>query len=355
MKHWSGYRAIAAALLIAAAPAPQSDAVTPLAPILAAAPKVTIRKGNLGVTIALPDPARGFYRSTRFDWSGMITDVTRGSADFYGLWADGVDPGVRDFVDGPDGVIVGPRNAATGPAEEFANRDGETVPGYDTTPAGGTFIKIGVGRLRKPDDRPYDHFAAYDIVDGGRWRIWRGSDRIVFTQRLAPDAVGYGYEYRKTIRLLPGGVMIIAHRLRNIGTRPIKTQVYTHNFARFDGAEIGPGVRVHFPYPAAGPVSDPRLAALDGADLRYLRPLAAGDRVQLPPLPGDPHSSADRFRVEGANGASITMQADVPLVRTAFWSIRRAVAVEPFVAIDVAPGAEQSWSWRYVYAAPPAR
>lgn len=322
--------------------------VTPIT--LSGAPMATIVSGDLRVTMALPDPKRGFYRSTRFDWSGMITEVRRGSSRFYGPWMDGVAANVHDFVDRPDGVVAGPRNAATGPSEEFANRDGETVPGYDAAPAGGSFIKIGVGRLRKPDLRPYDHFAAYSIVDSGKWTVRRHADRIVFEQRLAPDASGYGFDYEKTVSVAPGGVMVIAHRLRNTGSKPIQTQVYNHNFARFDGAEVGSGVSVAFPWAITGSVADPRLAGIDGNVLRYLRVLSPGERVQLPPM-GGPTAVSGPFRVTGANGASIEMQSDVPLVRTVLWSMRRVVAVEPFVAIDVAPGSEQRWTWRYSYTA----
>lgn len=316
-----------------------------------AAPGVTLARGGLRVHIALPDAQHGFYRSTRFDWSGMITSVTMDGAHFYGPWFDGAAASVHDFVDMPGGVVVGPRNAATGPAEEFANRDGETVPGYNAAPAGGTFIKIGVGRLRKDDAKPYDHFAPYAIVDGGSWSVRRGKDRITFIQRLQPDAGGYGYAYEKTITLAPGGVMTIAHRLRNIGTQTINTQIYNHNLARFDGADIGPGVLVHFPAAITGAVSAPQLATVEGDTMRYTAALSPGDRVQLPAQAGDPVTVPGPFRVTGAHGASITMQTDTPLVRTVLWSIRRAVAIEPFTAIHVAPGAEQRWSWRYTYAA----
>jgi hypothetical protein len=312
-------------------------------------PQAVLTQGKLRVTVALPDARRGFYRSTRFDWSGMVTEVTLGASHFYGPWFDGTRDDVRDFVDGAEGVFVSPRNPATGPAEEFVAREGDVVPGYNAAAIGGTFIKIGVGRLRKADLKPYDRFSAYDIVDGGEWSVRRKPGNIVFVHRLRPAADGYAYEYEKAITLAPGGVMTIAHRLRNTGRLPLITQVYNHNFARFDGAEIGPGVTARFPVPLAGPVSDPGLASIAGNELRYLRPLRAGDRVTLPILPGDPAANGGPFTITGANGASITMAADVPVVRTAVWSIRRTVAVEPFVAINVAPGAEQRWSWRYTY------
>ncbi|WP_260929382.1 tannase/feruloyl esterase family alpha/beta hydrolase [Novosphingobium sp. 9] len=246
------------------------------------APGIVLNRSGLQVRIALPDARSGFYRGTRFDWSGMITRVTMNGSQFYGPWFDALAPDIHDFADLPSGIVVNPLNAGTGPAEEFANRDGETVPGYNAAPVGGTFIKIGVGRLRKPDIQPYDHFRPYAIVDGGRWTVRRAKDRITFIQRLLPDATGFGYEYEKTVSLAPGGVMTIAHRLRNIGSKPIDTQVYNHNLARFDDAGIGPGVKAEFPFPITGSAPPPALARVEGNTLRYIAPLQPGDRVQLP-------------------------------------------------------------------------
>ena len=39
----------------------------------------------------------GFYRATRFDWSGMIETVEYGGHKFYGRWFQGTDPAVKDF------------------------------------------------------------------------------------------------------------------------------------------------------------------------------------------------------------------------------------------------------------------
>jgi hypothetical protein len=38
-------------------------------------PEATISNGQITAKIHLPDPRRGFYRSTRFDWSGMIASL----------------------------------------------------------------------------------------------------------------------------------------------------------------------------------------------------------------------------------------------------------------------------------------
>jgi hypothetical protein len=46
--------------------------------------------------------------------------------------------------------------------------------------------------------------------------------------------------------------------------------------------------------------------------------------------------------------------SDRPLARESLWSIRSVVAMEPFVAIAIEPGAEFSWKSTYSYYTLPA-
>src|SRR5579863_9190772 len=145
-------------------------AVCLLVPLLLAAaepPQAELKNGSLRVKLFLPDRASGFYRATRFDWSGMIETVEYGGHRFYGRWFQGTDPAVRDFEYRGADIIAGPNTSATGPAEEFNTND--KALGFDEAKTGGTFLKIGVGVLRRPDDRDYDHFRLYEIVDPGKW------------------------------------------------------------------------------------------------------------------------------------------------------------------------------------------
>ncbi len=87
-------------------------------------------------------------------------------------------PRFPDFVYRGAEIVAGPCSAITGPVEEF------TALGYDEAKAGGTFLKIGVGVLRKPDDAPYSGYRLYEIVDGGKWSIKKSEDAIEFTQEL---------------------------------------------------------------------------------------------------------------------------------------------------------------------------
>lgn len=118
------------------------------------APEAEIAHGPLRLRLYLPDANTGFYRGTRFDWSGVIGGLEYAGHNYYPQWFQRSDPSVHDFIyDGAD-IVAGPCTAVTGPAEEFV-ANGKAL-GYDEAKAGGTFVKIGVGVLRKPDDNK-DH------------------------------------------------------------------------------------------------------------------------------------------------------------------------------------------------------
>jgi len=301
--------------------------------------------------VAPPDAAKGFYRGTRFDWSGMITRVTFAGHAFYGPWFDATDPAVRDYVDDGKVLTAGTVNAASGPADEFVPPQGEMPPGYAEAGVGGTFVKIGVGRLVRPDDKPYDRFRPYAIAGNNGWQMIRSGRALRFVQRLAADASGYGYTYEKTLTMAPGGALTIAHRLTNTGTKPFRTQVYNHNFTRIDDQDSGPPLRIDTPW-ALGPVPARAtgLADTQGGTVRLLQPLPAGAVVSLPvpTIPAD--ASAASFAMRGA-GASVFVNGDHPLTRAQIWMIRKAAAVEPFILLDLPPGAIRTWAWHYRFAA----
>src|SRR5262245_42802987 len=69
-------------------------------------PEATISNGQITAKIYLPDPQRGFYRSTRFDWSGMIASLEHNGHQYYGPWFTGSDPSVRDFVYRGQDIVV---------------------------------------------------------------------------------------------------------------------------------------------------------------------------------------------------------------------------------------------------------
>ena len=306
------------------------------------APSVMIGNGLIRAKIYLRDPAKGFYRGLRFDQAGVVGSLIYGGQEFYGLWFDRVARGQIDYPYTSEGVVSDAMSAISGPVEEFA------PSGYDRAGPGGSFLKIGVGRLRKPDNKDYDHARSYDVVDPGTWTVATTPLSVAFTQ----DVAG-GFRYVKTLRLVPGKPqMRIEHELTNTGAAPLVSNVYDHNFLR-----LSPGngdVVARFGYPITPDIApDAQLARVQGNRFFFVRPLKGAERVAFL-ISGFGNSARDYdVDVENAKtGAGVRVTGDDRLVRLYTWSIRTVMAVEPFVGIDLAPGASKRWAYTYTYKAP---
>ena len=311
---------------------------------------IQVSNGILHATIHPPDPVNGFYRGTRFDWSGVIGSLKFAGHDYYGPWFTKTDPNVVDYIYKGTDIIAGPCSAVTGPAEEFSTHD-EGL-GFSEARPGGTFLKIGVGVLRKPDDAKYSMFRLYDIVDHGKWTVQAKPASVVFTQRVMDPSSGYGYLYEKTVRLIPGKPqMVIEHRLTNIGKRPIESSVYDHNFLVLDHQEIGPDFSIRLPFDIhpAKPYKT-TLGAVNGKTISYLKQLQGHDQFGVS-IEGF-GKTADDYKIVIENkhvGAGMKITGDQPLESEELWSIRSILAMEPFIHMSIEPGHDFSWKYTYDY------
>src|SRR5215217_2196278 len=99
-------------------------------------PSAEISNGEIRAKLYLPDAKNGFYRSTRFDWSGLIASLEYKGHNYYGPWFDKTDPNVYDFEYRGAEVVASPFSASMGPTEEFQT-NGKAL-GWDEAKAGGT-------------------------------------------------------------------------------------------------------------------------------------------------------------------------------------------------------------------------
>ena len=150
-----------------------------------ATPTAEISNRQLRATLYLPDAQQGFYRSTRFDWSGVIGSLEYKGHQFYSPWFTKTDASVRDFIYKDADIITSAQSSMVGPAEEFSRPQG-----YTSAKPGGTFVKIGVGVLRKSDDSAYSGYSNYDLVDAGTWTVNRKPDSVEFTQAVTDLSSG---------------------------------------------------------------------------------------------------------------------------------------------------------------------
>jgi hypothetical protein len=356
-------------------------------------PAHQITNGEISATIYLPDAKNGFYKTTRFDWSGAIGSLKYKGHEYYGTWFSKITD-IYDFgYEGPNkDVISADFTAMVGPAEEFG------ALGYNDVPAGGLFVKPGIGVLKR-DEMNYNHSLPYPIANGGKWDVKRSRDAVEFTHTLTEPSIGFGYVYTKVVRLTPGKPqMTIAHVMKNTGSKAIVTNVYNHNFTTIDKQPTGPDIEITVPWemtraargvgagrqgaargtpPAAGtparqgqPPVDPyaplaagqrmgtqcsqaqmqSLASPQGNKLVYSKALEGSECYSASFTGFGAEAKDNDIRIENKKtGAGVHIRGDRPLTRLGYWSIRTVLAPEPYIDLNIEPGQEFRWTYTYDY------
>src|SRR4051812_29424042 len=65
------------------------------------APQAEISNGAITAKLLLPDAQKGYYRGTRFDWSGVIYSLRAHNHEYFGQWFPRYDPKINDAIMGP--------------------------------------------------------------------------------------------------------------------------------------------------------------------------------------------------------------------------------------------------------------
>ena len=97
------------------------------------------------------------------------------------------------------------------------------------------------------------------------------------------------------------------------------------------------------------------LAEVRGNEIVFVKPLSGKDQLAVP-IQGFGDSVQDsEIVIENRKvGAGVKITGDRPLVRDLLWSIRTVLAIEPYIAIDIQPGAEFKWKNIFEYYTIPA-
>ncbi len=298
-------------------------------------PSAEISNDVITAKFYVPDADNGYYRGTRFDWSGVIYSLTYQGHEYFGEWQESDDVFLHDHI--------------TGPVEEYTTND--QALGYSEALAGGTFVRIGIGELRRPDNKAFERFKKYEITDNGEWYIEKGKNWIEFIHELIASESGYGYRLTKRITLTPGKPeLIIDHTLTNLGDKRIETNVYNHNFFVIDGQPTGPDFSVEFPFAISADRDLKGWAKTDGEQLVYTQPIPEGDNI-IALLSGYGDSAADHaFTIENRKvKAGVRLTGDKPLSRLLFWSPSTTLCPEPYITIQAGVGESDRWTLRYQF------
>ncbi len=295
-------------------------------------PEAEIKNKHIQAKLYLPDTEQGYYRSTRFDWAGIIGGLQYKGHEYFGPWLAKHDPTSHEAI--------------SGPVEAFA------PIGFETAKPGDPFLVVGVGMLRKPNEEPYRFATTYDIVNPGEWKVRKKADRIEFVHTLTADE-GYAYEYTKTVRLTKGKPeLVLEHTLKNTGKKALETTVYNHNFFIIDQEPTGPNLVTRFPFQvqAEGSGFGEIIVARDN-ELVFERALQKGEHVFTNAVQGFGSGAEDYdIRIENKKtGAGVHITADQPLLKLFYWASTTTACPEPYIQLKAAPGEEFKWKIAYEF------
>jgi hypothetical protein len=294
-------------------------------------PHAEISNGILKASIYLPDAKNGYYRATRFDWSGIISSLEYKGHNYFGKWFEDYDPTFH-------GSIMG-------------SVDSFDPLNYDETKSGAFFVTVGVGRLTKISNKPYKAFTTYPIIDTGTWEIKREAAKIQFHQVLKDK--DYPYEYTKTVEFIEGKPkMVLSYTLKNKGKHTIETQVFNHNFFVFDNQPLSADIELTFAKNVSGTGKGfGDIAELRENKLKIKRYLAKDESVYCASLKGI-NNNANDYNIKIDNhktGAGVRIKGNQPISNLVFWCNAKTICPEPYIKIKIKPGEEFSWENSYEF------
>jgi hypothetical protein len=336
--------ALAVALLVGACRAASAQSGTLPASALENFPHVAISNGLISAQVYPPGKMQ-LYQGTRFDHAGVVFHVTYRGQDYSSYWFDHFVTDPADDKKYPAGVQHA-CCAVSGPVEEFA------AVGFEEAGLGGRFLKPGIGIFKRTSDRP-DQFPTLPILNEGKRTFKATANSARFAQDLDDPQSGYGYNYVKTVTLVPGKPqMTIAHVLKNTGSKPIVTTVYCHNFLTLSPGSEHMVITAPFAWSAEKPLQ-PELVKLDGKTIRYVAPIPPGvTTISLMNGFGDKVSDYDFTVTNSKTGFGQRIRGDQPIAKINMWSINTTYSLEPYIAISLKPGESKRWTYTYDFFGP---
>lgn len=304
----------------------------------AAHPHVTLSNGIIEASVFLPDAERGFYRSTRFDWSGIVWQLKyRGHTYF-----------TRRVPQRPHDPLLNESGMSL--AGEFdIGGGGVPIPQrFEEAKPGETFMKIAAGNLVKPDDgKPYHFAARYRLADPGVWKSRHGRTWVEFTHTLR-DEYGFGYVYTKRLELPAGSPeLIVSHSLRNTGTRDISTYQYCHNFFIIDHDPVGGNYRMDLTFPARFRNDPAPRAVIEHGSILLKEDKLQGAVFSVMDGYGDTPAHNRAVIRNTHAGAGVDIGGDFPLAAFHFYAEPLSFCPEFFISIEAAPGETRRWTRTY--------
>ena len=266
------------------------------------------------------------YNSSRFDWTGKITQVK----------FKNIPISTYEKLDSWEGL-----------GEGFFNEFGiDTALGFDAAVKGEWFHKIGVGLLKKESAR-YDFSKTYKVRPA-QFNVTLGSDRILI-DCISEDNKGYSYVLRKEIRLTESG-FCIKYYLENTGGKEINTDEYVHNFLAINQEAIGENYQLKFPFQLHQKLFSETVNPENKVEI-------GTNQIQFNGTPKEPfffshlngESSVDSQwqLINRKSNIAIKESGSFQTSKVNLWGDMHVVSPELFLHISLQPGEIKEWSRTY--------
>jgi len=274
---------------------------------------------NAELTVDLLDPVAEHARlGPRFGWGGFIWQVH--------------DRQIGTLLTGPEWPNPTPVVAnGQGLPESFRH---STTTGEPLLWRDGRGLAPGAGALARN--------AAGEVVvsEPCAWTINAQPERIVF--RTRQEAAGWSYELERSVELR-GRKLLSRSHLTNLGAGPLKLEWFAHPFfaLQSDGK-----LRATLPAGTTLPANDGY--NLTGQELTMRRAFANAHDGVLVHL-GLPAGQPLAVTLSHPRLAWVKFSTDFAPFKTVLWANSNTLSLEPFLALDLAPGESREWTLAYEF------
>lgn len=285
--------------------------------------RIILENELLSITIFKPGT---FYSGSRFDWNGFITDITLNKKFSYCM-----PESLNDKLGSTGGC---------GLCGEF----GINEPiGYDEIKPGEYFSKIGVGLLKKQDDRPYFFAKRYELQPYTT-EISTGSNHVVFTSQPL-ECSGYAFLYQKTVSV-DGNELVIDYLLKNVGEKTFCTTEYCHNFIGINRIPTGSGYMLSLPC-SVETDEQPNGIRISDNHITFDRPCGKDLYFAIGGAEGTDISYWELVNHEC--GAGLAEHDSFTACKFAVWAAAHVISAETFIRLEIPVGNSQSWRRKYSF------
>ncbi len=262
---------------------------------------------------------------SRFDWTGKITTVK-----FQNIQISSI-----ERTDSNNENILG---------KGFYNEFGFNSPlGFEKTPIGGWFHKIGIGLLRK-EDNDYLFNKNYEIKPAD-FEIFTESNRIIITCKSL-TVNGYSYILTKEIELQESN-FTIKYDLKNTGEKNIITDEYVHSFMAINKDLIGSNYQLKFPFQSKPQlfeetVNPERKVEIEQNEVKFNG--SPKEQFFFSNLSGNDFVDAGWELINTKSNMGISETGSFQTNKVNLWGWRHVISPELFFNIFIKPGQAVQWS-----------